>query len=147
MGWGKQVVLGESVGNEGMPLKLLALLSTGAAAVGLLFVFDPVRSPIFPPCPFHEITGFHCPGCGSLRAIHQLLHGHVEAAFRLNPFMALLLPFLGYHFLSYWVARVRGKPLPEPWVHSFCIWGLLGSLLVFWGLRNIPIHPFSLLAP
>jgi hypothetical protein len=33
-----------------------------------------------------------CPGCGSLRAAHQLLHGNVEAAWALNKPFLMALP-------------------------------------------------------
>ncbi|PYV86056.1 MAG: hypothetical protein DMG90_22080 [Acidobacteria bacterium] len=40
----------------------------------ILRTSNPASSGIFPPCPFLWLTGFYCPGCGSLRALHQLLH-------------------------------------------------------------------------
>ena len=46
------------------------------------------------------VTGLLCPGCGTLRGLHQLLHGHLAAAFRLNPVMVLSLPLLGYVALA-----------------------------------------------
>jgi len=55
------------------------------AAVGLLFAFDPAVTIWFPSCPLFALTGWLCPLCGSLRAVHALLHGNVEAALRLNP--------------------------------------------------------------
>ena len=38
-----------------------ALLALAAAAV--LFFVDPAATRIFAPCPFHSLTGYHCPGC------------------------------------------------------------------------------------
>ncbi|MCX6913024.1 MAG: DUF2752 domain-containing protein, partial [Verrucomicrobia bacterium] len=66
-----------------------------AAAVGLvLFCFDPRQYHFYPICFFHKATGLLCPGCGALRATHQLLHGHLAAAFRFNPMLVASLPFL-----------------------------------------------------
>ena len=59
---------------------LAALLSAFAVGVVMLRFFDPATSGMFPPCPVHYLTGWYCPGCGSLRAIHQLLHGNLRAA-------------------------------------------------------------------
>ena len=74
----------------------------GAMLVAL-YVWEPAASGLFPPCPFHALTGLHCPGCGSLRAVHQLLHGELWAAFRLNPLMVLSLPLLAFAVVSaYW---------------------------------------------
>ena len=56
---------------------MAAILTTAAV---ILFVFDPTRVGFLPPCPLHEFTGLWCPGCGSTRALHQLVHGHLALA-------------------------------------------------------------------
>ncbi len=38
-----------------------------------------------PPCPFHLITGYYCPGCGGTRAFYALLHGRILQAFFYHP--------------------------------------------------------------
>ena len=62
---------------------------TGAAATcafaALLFAFDPATTDLYPSCLFRAWTALLCPLCGSLRAAHALLHGHVTEAFFLNP--------------------------------------------------------------
>ena len=55
------------------------------AAASLLFLFDPANTWWFPSCPFRAVTGWLCPLCGSLRAVHALLHGAPRAALALNP--------------------------------------------------------------
>lgn len=40
----------------------------------VLFVVDPARHRVTPRCPIRTVTGFDCPGCGGLRAVHELLH-------------------------------------------------------------------------
>jgi hypothetical protein len=62
-----------------------ALVGLALAGVGMLSVFDPAVTAWFPSCPLYALTGWLCPFCGSLRAGHELLHGHVEAALALNP--------------------------------------------------------------
>jgi hypothetical protein len=83
-------------GVGGTPAALLL------AAVGMvvLFLFDPATAGFYPTCLFRTFLGFQCPGCGSLRAVHQLLHGDLAAAWALNrPIfiaipLALIVPFL-----------------------------------------------------
>lgn len=62
---------------------------TGAAATcaiaALLFAVDPATTDFYPSCLFRAWTGLLCPLCGSLRAAHALLHGHLTEAFFLNP--------------------------------------------------------------
>ena len=128
-------------------LKTAFVVVATAVILCLLFFFDPAKSGFYPPCPFHAITGLYCPGCGSLRAIHQLLCGNLAAAFFLNPLMVLALPFLLYVFIRYVIAMF-GKPvmsgayLPAQW-----IWAILFIIVLFWVLRNIPFYPFTLFAP
>lgn len=128
-------------------LVLVSGVVLAAFAAAALFLFDPATWPFYPLCPFHAVTGLHCPGCGSLRAAHQLLHGNFLAALDCNPLMVLALPFLGYGFVSYGVSAVRKKRLPGASVPAFWIWALLAVILVYWVLRNIPVRPFTLLAP
>jgi hypothetical protein len=116
-------------------------------SVVFLYLFDPAKSIFYAPCPFKTFTGFYCPGCGSLRALYQLLHGNVLAAFRLNPLAILSLPFLGYAFISKSITILRGRPLPRIFIPAIWIWILLIIILLFWIFRNIPVRPFSLLAP
>ena len=113
----------------------------------MLRVFDPATSGIFPPCPFHYLTGLYCPGCGSLRAIHQLLHNNLQAAWAMNPLTVLLLPFVGYGLVAEAFLQIRGRRL-TPWIlPGFWIQVLCGIIVVFGVVRNLPLYPFNLLAP
>ncbi|MFI5180167.1 MAG: DUF2752 domain-containing protein [Thermoanaerobaculia bacterium] len=58
----------------------------------VLFLFDPAVYGFYPPCLFKTIFGAQCPGCGSLRAMHQLLHGNLAAAWALNKPIVVGLP-------------------------------------------------------
>ena len=102
----------------------------------LLYLFHPAKTAIFLPCPFHFVTGYHCPGCGSLRAIHNLLHGNVEAAMSLNPLMVLSIPFVG-------VMLLKPAWIYKPWVP----WVTFGIIISYGIARNISLWPFYLLAP
>ena len=124
-----------------------ALLAACVTALVTLRVFDPATSGIFPPCPVHYLTGWFCPGCGSLRAIHQLLHGHLRAAWALNPLTLVLLPFLSYGLLSFALFEIRGRGLPEPFLRAVWIRALCAAIVLFGIARNLPLHPFDLLAP
>jgi hypothetical protein len=62
-----------------------AFVGMALAAAALLFVFEPATTWWFPSCPLNALTGWLCPFCGSLRALHALLHGAPRAAWTLNP--------------------------------------------------------------
>jgi len=55
----------------------------GVAAV--IAAFDPAATWWFPSCPWLALTGWQCPLCGSLRALHALASGSVRAAWTFNP--------------------------------------------------------------
>jgi hypothetical protein len=128
-------------------LWLGTVCAVGIIAIPILYFFNPAGSGLYAPCPFHWLTGFYCPGCGSLRAMHQLLHGHVIRAFGLNPLLVLSLPFVVCGILSHFMPLKRGRPLLEAAVPAVYIWVYLGIVLAFWLARNIPVYPLSLLAP
>jgi Protein of unknown function (DUF2752) len=129
----------------------IAGLLTGVivAAIGLVLLrlFDPATSDVFPPCPLHYLTGLYCPGCGSLRAIHALLHGNMTVAWAMNPLTVVLLPFIAYGMLSELVVIFRGRGLPQPMLPASAIRALCTVIVLFGVVRNFPLHPFSLLAP
>jgi hypothetical protein len=103
---------------------VVGLSAAAGVSVLTLFLFDPAYYNFYPACYFHLITGLYCPGCGALRATHQLLHGHFVAAARLNLLLVLCVP-AG----ALWSVRSI-RPL---WG-----WMLLASCVVFSVARNLP---------
>jgi len=124
--------------------RLLAVsiwISLALCAVYLL-LFEPGKSGFFLACPFRKITGFTCPGCGSTRALHRLIHGDVIAAFQFNPLFVLALPLLLYVLVRYTDAAIRGKALNPKKLNAKYIWVLFVVILSFWIFRNTPFYPF-----
>jgi hypothetical protein len=117
------------------------------AVVALLYCAAPTEDSFYPRCLFHALTGLHCPGCGSTRCLHALLHGDAVQALAYNPLTVLALPFLLVWFARLGLAaarnkRVRSRPLPARWIRLIFV-----AIVVFWILRNLPWFPFDLLAP
>jgi hypothetical protein len=112
-----------------------------AVAVGavwlLFFLIDPVTQPFLPPCLFHAFTGLHCPGCGATRALNQMANGNLIAALKLNALVVLGLP------LGCLIAIPRKRHDLPAW----CLWTLFIGIALFGFARNIPLFPFTLLAP
>ncbi|WP_266364325.1 DUF2752 domain-containing protein [Tellurirhabdus rosea] len=75
------------------PFRILFLVA-GAGLLYLYYRFDPAQGGLFPPCPFRWLTGLPCPGCGSQRCVHHLLHGRLHTAFLHNPLLVLSLPYV-----------------------------------------------------
>lgn len=128
-------------------LAYAAIAAAGLSALTVVYLFDPRNPGLYPVCPFFGLTGYHCPGCGALRALHQLLHGNLAAALGYNAYSMLALPVLAYSFAASGL-RSLGWLAPRPiFLSSFWIWALLAAVLSFWLLRNLPLAPFTLLAP
>jgi len=115
--------------------------------VGLLLVyfFIDARKGGFPECPFHLLTGWFCPGCGSQRALSSLLHGNILAAMHNNILMVAFLPLLLYS--AFVNLRYAGTRKMKLWYDPLFVKIVLVSVVCFWIFRNIPLHPFSILAP
>ncbi|ROR89530.1 DUF2752 domain-containing protein [Nocardioides aurantiacus] len=132
-------------GRRGGVLAVAGVAATGLAVGVLLAAVDPHEPGHYPTCPFLATTGLYCPGCGALRATHDLLHGDVVGALARNPLTVLAAPYLLLAFVT-WALRRLGRPAPRstslpPWA----IWSLLALVVGFGVLRNLP--GFAFLSP
>jgi hypothetical protein len=138
------------VGRRRLSLVLGLAVALLLGAMVFLYAHDPADGDGYPVCVFHELTGLHCPGCGTLRAIHQLLHGHLMAALRLNALSVCLLPVLLVVTARNEIAAWRGVTIKwhrPRWVPAGWRWAIVILIIAFGVLRNVPAWPFSLLAP
>lgn len=129
----------EPQGTKRIVWLLMGGAAAGAALV-MLYFFAPTDYPFYPRCFLHSVTGLSCPGCGSLRAVHHLLHGEVAAAFRLNPLLLLSLPIVACALLAQVVRFRTGRILFASFQRPVWIWLLLGIILAFGILRNVPMR-------
>lgn len=102
----------------------------------IYFAVDPVSSSVFPRCTFLTLTGFKCPGCGSQRAIHALLHGDVAEAFKYNALLLVSIPWIALCLYAE-SQRVRNPQLYVRLNAPLLIWLFLAMVLIWWLLRNI----------
>jgi hypothetical protein len=126
--------------------RLTALLIWLSIAIGTiyLFIFEPGRSGLFPACPFRTLTGFTCPGCGSTRGLHRLLHGDIVGAVEFNALMVASLPFLLYVLVRYTAAALTGRPYQPYRLNAKYIWMLFVVIMCFWIFRNTRLYPFPI---
>ena len=123
----------------------VAVAAGGAAA--LLVAVDPGVPGHYPTCPFYAVTGLYCPGCGTLRLVHQFLTGHPGAAVGLNPLFVVMAPFLLYAYVRWAAERVAGVSLPAIKAPPWAIRLVPVLVIAFAVVRNIPVAPLTALAP
>ena len=113
------------------------------AAAAILYLFPPEQYRLYPRCLLYSLTGLLCPGCGGLRAAHQLLHGHFAAAFRLNPLVLVLLPVALLLLAAHLIKHATGRDWIRPLRHPFWLWLLVIVAIAFAVARNLPFRPFT----
>ena len=113
--------------------KLLVLAFLAVAAILLVFLVDPRGHNFFPPCVFHQLTGWNCPGCGATRATHDLLRGQLVQAVRDNALFVVALPMLAVFAAVSFFRRKSPAKISRHW-----LW-ILSLLAVGFGVwRNLP---------
>ena len=127
----------------------IIIVSIAVIILSLLYFFYPATNKSFhPKCIFHEGTGLHCPGCGSQRSISALLKGNILQAIDYNVLLVVCLPFLLYAALAFTWNTFSKNKLQQAVFHSpVFAKTLLVVVILFWILRNVPVKPFSWLAP
>ena len=104
----------------------LTVLIVGGVGVLVLYFVNPADVSWFPRCPFHLLTGLKCPGCGTLRGLHQLMHLHFREAWNLNPLMILSIPLIGVCLVS-----------PKVSKNVFVGRSASSLIILYWVLRNM----------
>lgn len=126
---------------------LLAIAALGALAMaGVLLHVDPnVPGGPMPPCPFLLLSGWYCPGCGSTRALHALLHGDLVRAASMNLLLVGSLPMVPLLALdAAGVLRTSARARLR-WILDARGWAVV--VIAYFVLRNLPWAPFRWLAP
>jgi len=132
--------------NAGARLSTFVMLAAVLGAGAMAWFVNPAGTSWLPPCPLHAFTGLNCPGCGSTRALHFLVHGQLLAALHMNPLMVLAVPLIAYGLVCE-VAALYGRRLRPISRSPWFAWGCAAVLIAFTVARNVPAYPFTLLAP
>ena len=128
--------------------QLAAICALSTVIFQILYNFNPaVPNNIYPPSLSREWGGFYCPGCGMLRALHQLLHGNWQSALRFNPLLIICLPYFIYWITPYFIKYFYRINLYTIHHKNLQIILTILVILVYGILRNIPSPIFLWLVP
>jgi hypothetical protein len=139
-------VRSQRVVRIGLVLMLAALV---LSVLVIIRKFTPTENSFYPGCIFHSATGLHCIGCGLTRSLHSTLNGDWEQAIAWHALAFIILPLIGFSFFSSllsWAMDWRSSYSSDR-LKTWALRLLLLFLIAFTILRNIPVYPFSLLAP
>ncbi len=123
-----------------------------AGCVFILLLTDPVINPFIPSCSFYRFTHLFCPGCGMTRALYAVLQGQIGVAFSYNCLWPFIVLFITGSLSMWFFYLLTGKNPFIPMnrflrIHPSLAWIIVITLFAFWILRNIPVKPFTFLAP
>ncbi len=114
---------------------LLLAAAAALAAAGIYCIL--ALNGIGLSCPFYQITGLQCPGCGNSRAVLALLRLDIRGALSYNYLFPLELFYIGWVLLHCCRAYLKGRPFsykpPFPWL-DVCF---LTVVLLWWITRNL----------
>lgn len=121
-------------------------------ACTIVYRVDPSKFQITPPCYLRYFTGLYCPGCGMTRALHCAMNLRFIDAFSYNLLWPFIITFISISLYMWFSFLVTGRSPFIPFNrllkrHSSVAYVFIALLFAFWILRNIPVYPFTLLAP
>jgi len=111
------------------------------------FTINPNEVDFMLKCPLYSTTGIYCPGCGSQRALHHLLHFDFIKAAHSNILLLVGLISAIYHYSLPFINKYFNKNFKSIFNKNKNVLLVLILVILFWVLRNITHYPFTLLAP
>lgn len=115
-----------------------AVGAVGLGAAALLHFHDPHDSGSYGFCPFLQLTGLPCPGCGGLRAVNNLTRGDVVGAISSNALAVALVAVLAVAWVLWLWRRLQGSRDRMIVLSTNVGFVAIGVLVVFGVLRNTP---------
>lgn len=110
----------------------------GLGAFALLHFHDPHGAGSYGFCPFLELTGRPCPGCGGLRAVNDLTRGDLIGAISSNALAVALVAVFAVAWLLWAVRRWRGQAGGMLNVGAGSATAAMALFVVFGIFRNTP---------
>lgn len=123
-------------------IRTIGVAAAVCALIALYLLVDPASAWWMPKCPVKWFTGYDCPGCGSQRAFHALLHGDVGAAFRHNALLLIIIPYIAVLAFAEF-NRNRCRRLLRVLLHPAAVIAVLLLIGLWCVVRNIVPGVFS----
>lgn len=93
-----------------------------------------------PPCIFHLLTGYYCPGCGGTRSIILFMQGHFWKSFVYYPLVPYTVGIGGIFMIRQTITfATKGKVKPMHMKTAY-IMIALGILILNFVIKNICLY-------
>jgi hypothetical protein len=117
--------------------KAIKILVAAAICVvaTILYTYNPLSVSFYPRCPSKWLTGYDCPGCGTLRALHALLHGNIANAWSYNPALFFAIPAIIFFSLSTHYAK--GSLAERICTGRYTPFVIFVAVIAWWICRNL----------
>ena len=86
-------------------------------------------------CAIRQLSGFKCPSCGITHMFTSLFQLDFASAFRYNPLMFIMWPFVGIEVL--YVTYMGGNSRELPKWNYVVIYVMVGISILFGIIRNV----------
>jgi hypothetical protein len=118
----------------------LATLAATVLGLGYLAAVDPNVPGHYPLCPTRALFGVDCPGCGIMRATHDLVTGNVAGALDHNVLIVVMVPIAVVLWVRWWIRSWRGRDDEVTYAqfrrrNRVMLWSL-AAVLAFGVVRN-----------
>ena len=113
-------------------MKAMVAVAVVVAFILFYYIVDP-GCVWMPHCIVKTYTGLDCPGCGSQRAVHALLHGDISGAFRYNAFLFVALLYI----VVVGIAQLCDRRLYAALTSARAAYSVLVAVIVWCVVRNV----------
>ena len=108
-----------------------------------LYLFLHVEYNFTIPCLFYKISGLYCPGCGVTRMLFSIISLDLYQAFRYNPLIFTMIPFIMFYIIDICLKWIKGKTNYLYLEIKNKTWIILLIITISFGiLRNISLFKF-----
>ncbi|MDE7388821.1 MAG: DUF2752 domain-containing protein [Muribaculaceae bacterium] len=109
-----------------------------ACGAGIMASVDPTGAwgRWLPKCPLHALTGYDCPGCGTTRAVHALMHGEPLRALSFNLFLPVATIMIVLSAMAE-IAPARFPKLRATLMQPTVLYSFAAMTIFWWIIRNI----------
>lgn len=117
---------------------LIGIVFAAVSGIAVLYFRFFPYSLHLPPCLFHLMTGYYCPGCGGTRALRALFDGHLMQSAWYHPFVPYAAAIYLYFMTTQTIERAsRGRFQIGMRYHNGIVWTATALIIINFFIKNL----------